>query len=384
MNKLILIFFVSVFTCNVFAQTGEYKSITLNNSGDGALLLNLNTERPWKFKQVGSGAYTNLQLHNYSGPNKHFQIKTNGGFQLLNQSDNPNSYLSANGGNSYIGYLGGNLGIGTNTPSSQLHIYGTSQKLLKLENTLDYDAGIEFKSNLANFKIGAGIGSASNSFVIYDLAAGKSRLFINSNGNIGIGANSTNSKVEIVNKGEGAELLKLTTERPWVFRQINTGSTSQLDLHSTVSDKNFKITSLNNNRVAQFFVSDVAASNKVFLVPDGGNVGIGTTTTGSHKLAVDGSIGAREIQVESSDWSDFVFEDNYELKSINELESYIEKNKRLPDIPSASEVEKDGIKIGEMNAKLLQKVEELTLYLIEQNKMIKAQQKEIEELKSRL
>ena len=65
-----------------------------------------------------------------------------------------------------------------------------------------------------------------------------------------------------------------------------------------------------------------------------GKIGLGTTSTGSHKLAVEGSIGAREIVVESGGWSDFVFDNSYELKNLSEVESFINKNKHLPDVPS--------------------------------------------------
>jgi hypothetical protein len=102
-----------------------------------------------------------------------------------------------------------------------------------------------------------------------------------------------------------------------------------------------------------------------------GKVGIGTTTTGIHKLAVEGSIGAREIKVEANGWSDFVFYDNYKLPTIQEVEKHIKEKGHLIDIPSAKEVEKNGIFLGEMNSKLLQKIEELTLYTIAQEKKIK-------------
>ena len=105
-----------------------------------------------------------------------------------------------------------------------------------------------------------------------------------------------------------------------------------------------------------------------------GNVGIGTSVgslgTSSHKLSVEGSICAREIVVLSSGWSDFVFEDDYNLRSLTEVEELINKEGHLPEIPSAKEVEGNGISVGEMNAKLLQKIEELTLYIIEQEKRI--------------
>ena len=124
-----------------------------------------------------------------------------------------------------------------------------------------------------------------------------------------------------------------------------------------------------------------------------GKVAIGTPTMGNHKLAVEGLIGAREIKVEAApNWSDFVFYDNYNLPTLQEVENHIKEKGHLKDIPSAKEVEKNGFFLGEMDAKLLQKIEELTLYTIAQEKEIEElkkqkieneeQQKEIEELKA--
>lgn len=110
------------------------------------------------------------------------------------------------------------------------------------------------------------------------------------------------------------------------------------------------------------------STDRMFIRRDG-NVGIGTTTP-DHKLDVNGRIRAKEIKVET-DWSDFVFNEDYTLKSLEEVETYISKNKHLPDIPSEAEVKAKGINLGEMNAKLLQKIEELMLYTIAQDKEIK-------------
>ncbi len=95
---------------------------------------------------------------------------------------------------------------------------------------------------------------------------------------------------------------------------------------------------------------------------------------------MEGSIGSREIVVESSGWSDFVFKSNYNLRTLDEVEKHINENGHLPEIPNEAEVNENGINLGEMDAKLLQKIEELTLYLIEQNKQNKEQQKRIEKL----
>ncbi|MBI1923613.1 hypothetical protein HYR99_05130, partial [Candidatus Poribacteria bacterium] len=115
-----------------------------------------------------------------------------------------------------------------------------------------------------------------------------------------------------------------------------------------------------------------------------GNVGIGTKSPGSYKLAVEGKIGAREVVVTLDNWSDFVFEKDYRLMPLHEVEQHIQQNQRLPDIPSEKEVLEKGVSLGEMQSKLLQKVEELTLYVIEQNKRIEKLEKENEELKGRV
>jgi hypothetical protein len=112
---------------------------------------------------------------------------------------------------------------------------------------------------------------------------------------------------------------------------------------------------------------DQNAINMVLTTTLGGNVGIGTTNPTS-KLTVTGDIESRRVKVTINAGADFVFEEGYDLKKLEELQSYIQQHKHLPDIPSAKEMETKGIELGEMNIKLLQKIEELTLYLIEMKK----------------
>ncbi|MBD1261609.1 hypothetical protein HZY62_13475 [Maribacter polysiphoniae] len=111
-----------------------------------------------------------------------------------------------------------------------------------------------------------------------------------------------------------------------------------------------------------------------------GNLGIGTTNPGSYKLAVKGKIRAEEIKVESG-WADYVFKDDYYLPTLEEVEKHINEKGHLINIPSAEEVEANGIELGEMNKLLLEKIEELTLYVLELKNENKQQQREIEELK---
>lgn len=118
-----------------------------------------------------------------------------------------------------------------------------------------------------------------------------------------------------------------------------------------------------------------------------GNVAIGTTDTKGFKLAVNGNISAKEIKVEATVWPDYVFEPGYQSLSLRELEDYIKLHKHLPEIPSALEVRRDGIALGEMNKMLLKKIEELTLYLIEKDKEVfelKQQQSKLTDQENRI
>ena len=119
-----------------------------------------------------------------------------------------------------------------------------------------------------------------------------------------------------------------------------------------------------------------------------GSIGIGTSTTGTaYKLAVEGTVGARKVKVTQAAWADFVFQPDYHLLSLTELEKYVDANRHLPEIPAAADVARDGIDLGELDKKLLQKIEELTLYLIEmqkkndmveeENRQIKVQYKQL-------
>ncbi len=120
-------------------------------------------------------------------------------------------------------------------------------------------------------------------------------------------------------------------------------------------------------------LSEITPLNIIPVLVTGseGNIGINTSAPDpAYKLSVNGTVRAKEIKVDAG-WSDYVFFDNYTLRPLKEVERFIIKNKHLPDVPSATEVEKKGINVGQADALLLRKIEELTLYLIEKDKEIK-------------
>ena len=100
--------------------------------------------------------------------------------------------------------------------------------------------------------------------------------------------------------------------------------------------------------------------------------------------ALQGKFEAKEIKVTTTPTADFVFANDYKLPTLESVEKHIKEKKHLPEIASAITMEKEGVNIGEFQIKLLQKIEELTLYTIEQNKKLEQQNKQVEELKAQM
>ncbi|MFC1751833.1 hypothetical protein ACFL96_00355 [Thermoproteota archaeon] len=122
------------------------------------------------------------------------------------------------------------------------------------------------------------------------------------------------------------------------------------------------------------FSISIRAEDLMPIFYNNGNFGIGTENP-LYTLSVNGTILAKEIIVnnKSQFWADFVFEPGYKLRPLDELEAYIKKNKHLPDLPSNSAIQADGVSIGDIQGRLLQKIEELTLYVIQLKKMVTEQ-----------
>ncbi|SDF70907.1 hypothetical protein [Chitinophaga filiformis] len=127
----------------------------------------------------------------------------------------------------------------------------------------------------------------------------------------------------------------------------------------------------------EFYNSD-SGRTLLYVRQATGNVGIGTADPKA-RLAVNGEMLAKKVRVTPNNWSDFVFEPSYQLPSLQQVEHYIAMHKHLPDIPSAKEISENDLELGENQAKLLQKIEEMTLYLIAQEKALKEREQRIAE-----
>lgn len=137
------------------------------------------------------------------------------------------------------------------------------------------------------------------------------------------------------------------------------------------------------NYVTKFTTPKSIANSLIY--DNGTGVGIGTTTPGTYKLAVNGVVGARKLKVTQETWADYVFDKDYKLPTLEEVERFIKKNKHLPGVPSSADIIANGLDVGGNQEVLLKKIEELTLYLLLVNKELnelKKQKNEIAELKA--
>lgn len=255
----------------------------------------------------------------------------------------------------------GNVGIGEQAPNSRLQVYGNSFINASSGGNM-FRVGSSTGSYLAfdNNEIAGKNNSNGSSLLYLQYWGGNLSLCDNNDGKVGIGTSSPSAKLQITD-GVDASL----SAHGFLVMGALTGTNMVLD--------NNEIQARNNGAAASMFLQ--ASGGDLLISPfETGQVGIGISSAAnlpdpSYLLAVDGKAIMEEIRVEmSGSWPDYVFEDSYPLKSLDELEKHILEHKHLPGIPKGSLIAQEGFDLGDMQRRVVEKVEELTLYVIELNK----------------
>lgn len=317
---------------------------------------------------------------------------------LINIKAFSQSWSGTSPGNIY--YNQGNVGIGTGTPTQKLdvsgnirvtsrlytdygtHEFGNQHWALTNNNVLRFGLGLHFNET--------GSGNTGSDFAIW--------RYQDNGGLI--------NKALTIKRSNGFTGLK--TDNPVADFQIGDRFTFMDGGWKGIGNNVTWSTLLNTNaRIvaapasAMFFTdkgnilflngpsgsagSDLNNAIHSLVIHNSGQVGIGTSyeitsfSDQACKLFVEGNIRSRKVRVDQQNWADYVFDPAYQLPTLKEVEDFIKRNKHLPDVPSAKEVKKNGIDLGDNQAVLLKKIEELTLYLIQQNKKIEEQSSYIAE-----
>lgn len=215
-----------------------------------------------------------------------------------------------------------------------------------------------------------------------------------SSGNVGIGTTSPENKLHIKKGSSGSyydQFATLIVEDNDGRIQVlasdaaSNGAAISLTNNSKTWTFHQKTSNGGNNRLDLGYYQALSDANiagnqdiKMTALPNG-NIGIGITEPTS-RLSINGTTKTKEVIVtdQSSDWPDFVFNKGYKMQDLLELEAFVQSNKHLPGLPAGEEVELNGQHLGAIQAKLLQKIEELTLYTIEQQKRIEALEKKLQ------
>ncbi|MCV9928244.1 hypothetical protein OIU83_11295 [Flavobacterium sp. LS1R49] len=314
--------------------------------------------------------------------NLNFKVKTTASKSELEEFYT--NALTIKGINAYVG-------IGTNNPIEKFNING------------GIGDGSSFDARMALTKVSSTGNVQSAKIVLSDVdtdfgnltfkvktTASKSEIdrfysdaltIKGSNAYIGVG---TNTPIEKLNINGGTGDGTTFDARMALTRVSSTGNVQSAKIVLSDADTNFGNLTFKVKTTASRSEIESFYTDALTIKGSNANVGIGTTNP-DEKLTVNGKIHAKEVRIDLLDpmtkVPDYVFANDYKLKSLQEVEEFIKQNSHLPEIPSAKEIEKNGLMLAEMNMSLLKKIEELTLYSIAQEKKINSQAQEIEALK---
>lgn len=271
----------------------------------------------------------------------------------------------------------GNLLIGTSTENTaRLKLTGSGGMLAEFTDAGTTTGYIRIRNSGTDYTDmgleGSGLVSMKSN--------GTAFLYGNSAGSVNVGSSTidASAKLSVTSTTQGFLPPRMTTTQK---NAISTPAAGLMVFDNTLGKYNFYNGTAWQDLGAGSSQWTSSGANISYAT---GNVGIGTAAIADHKLAVGGTIIAEKVRVKlQSNWPDYVFQKDYQLPSLEEVKAFIQKNNHLPGVPSAAVVEKEGLDLGNNQAILLKKIEELTLYLIEQNNQIEEMKKEIKALKKK-
>lgn len=282
--------------------------------------------------------------------------------------------IGLNGLNLELGSASNRVGIGTSSPLVSLHVSSTSAEPVRINGSGSiggmyvtlYESGV-YRGYIGSYAGAAadvdfGTGASNTTGSVHLTIAAVPKLSLTPNGNIGIGTTSPVSRLSVIQTGTSSPTAEMSN-----------------------STKGPNISYAHFGTSGDWYIRSAANAGKVILQDQSasGTVAIGTTYVPSgYKLSVSGKVICSELKVQlPASWPDYVFSDDYSLKDLASLGEFIRINKHLPGIPSAADVENNGgFEIGKMQQVLLEKVEEMTLYILEQQKKIEQLEKLVNSL----
>jgi hypothetical protein len=355
-------------------------------------LLNLIGNNALHFSTFGGGFYMNDDSWLRTLGNKNFYhntgiMRTDGVF-----------HVGPNGNRLVVNELG-NVGIGTSTPSAKLDVNGNGHFKVADDRSVVGALTIE-TNNGTNLKLGGNTTyswiQSHNSKPLYINELGNNTIFNLGGGNVGIGTSDPVAKLTVKASPDGypTPLKAISIWGPNSPADSNSARDLSWDFAAAGSASIRSYRGGSWDTYMQFLTSNVIGGNNPQIrmhINHDGNVGIGTTAP-DQKLTVKGKIHAEEIIVDLNVPADYVFQkyytgtsalkSDYVMPTLAEIENFTKKNHHLPNVPSAAAIQENGLSLGEMSNILLQKIEELTLYAIEQDKKAALQQQELDRLKT--
>jgi hypothetical protein len=285
------------------------------------------------------------------------------------------------------------LGLGTASPGYRLDVSDSAGARL---DSLGLGAGLHLKgdagANMQEWLLGVGVNGGVKNFQIADVSAGAPRLSISNTGAVGLGAALPQARLHLVAPDDtdsvGAQMIiqapKTNGHNHYIL--FRNGWSAQ-DRSAGFAALGFSDNGSGGGNLwlgTKSSGTDNTGTPDIRLLIDStGHVGIGVDepyfargNNSDYKLSVAGKIHAQEVVVDNSNWADYVFDDNYRNAPLSEVEEHIKAHGHLPGVPAAKEVQEKGVNVGQMQAVLLAKVEELTLHMIEQEKRIERLERE--------